>query len=134
MHPIRNSLPLLACLLLAACASQAPRNPLAHWVPSANYNARQPVVIVLHHTDQDSVQQSLDTLRSANSGGKVSSHYLVGRDGDLYQLVADDKRAWHAGPGRWGTIMRALVGLRVSEDAEREGLDISSHGESAYES
>lgn len=29
--------------------------------------------------------------------------------------------------------VRALVGLRVSEEAERTGLDISSHGESAYE-
>jgi Amt family ammonium transporter len=27
-----------------------------------------------------------------------------------------------------------VVGLRVKEDEEREGLDISSHGESAYES
>jgi Amt family ammonium transporter len=26
------------------------------------------------------------------------------------------------------------VGLRVSEEAEREGLDISSHGETAYHS
>jgi len=25
-----------------------------------------------------------------------------------------------------------LVGLRVSEDEEREGLDITAHGESAY--
>ncbi len=30
-------------------------------------------------------------------------------------------------------ITRAVFGLRVSEDAEREGLDITSHGESAYE-
>jgi ammonium transporter, Amt family len=29
-------------------------------------------------------------------------------------------------------IADILVGLRVSEDAEREGLDITSHGESAY--
>jgi len=29
-------------------------------------------------------------------------------------------------------IVDLLVGLRVSEDEEREGLDISSHGESAY--
>lgn len=29
-------------------------------------------------------------------------------------------------------IVKALVGLRVDEDAEREGLDQSSHGESAY--
>jgi Amt family ammonium transporter len=30
-------------------------------------------------------------------------------------------------------VARALRGLRVDHDAEREGLDISSHGESAYE-
>jgi len=30
-------------------------------------------------------------------------------------------------------IVRLVVGLRVSEDEEREGLDIASHGESAYE-
>lgn len=29
-------------------------------------------------------------------------------------------------------ILKYTVGLRVSEDAEREGLDIASHGESAY--
>ncbi|RXR05890.1 ammonium transporter [Pseudoxanthomonas composti] len=31
------------------------------------------------------------------------------------------------------TVARVVFGLRVSEDAEREGLDITSHGESAYE-
>ncbi|SDY86225.1 ammonium transporter, Amt family [Lysobacter sp. yr284] len=31
-------------------------------------------------------------------------------------------------------IVKAVVGLRVAEEAEREGLDITTHGESAYES
>jgi len=31
-------------------------------------------------------------------------------------------------------VTKAIVGLRVGEDAEREGLDIASHGEAAYES
>ncbi|HPW13874.1 MAG TPA: ammonia channel protein, partial [Thermomonas sp.] len=31
-------------------------------------------------------------------------------------------------------IVKVTVGLRVSEEAEREGLDITSHGETAYES
>lgn len=114
---------LLATALLAACAG-APveeRNPLATWVPSANHNARMPVIIVLHHTDQHSVQQSLDTLRSANSGGKVSAHYLIGADGRRYQLVADDRRAWHAGPGRWGTITdlnSASIGIELDNDGD----------------
>ena len=30
------------------------------------------------------------------------------------------------------TIVKAVVGLRVTEAAEREGLDITTHGERAY--
>ena len=29
-------------------------------------------------------------------------------------------------------LVDMIIGLRVPEDAEREGLDISSHGETAY--
>ena len=114
---------LLTTALLAACAG-APvehHNPLATWVPSPNHNLRQPVIIVLHHTDQHSVRQSLDTLRSANSGVKVSAHYLIGADGQRYQLVADDRRAWHAGPGRWGTITdlnSASIGIELDNDGD----------------
>ena len=32
---------------------------------------------------------------------KVSSHYLVRRDGELIQFVAPEKRAWHAGASSW---------------------------------
>jgi N-acetylmuramoyl-L-alanine amidase len=114
-------LPLALVAALAACTSTPQRNPLAQWVPSPNHNARSPVIIVLHHTEQDSVQESLDTLRSANSGGKVSSHYLVGRDGDLYQLVADSERAWHAGGGRWGSITdlnSASIGIEIDNNGD----------------
>jgi Amt family ammonium transporter len=30
-------------------------------------------------------------------------------------------------------VVDTLVGLRVTEEEEREGLDITSHGETAYE-
>jgi Amt family ammonium transporter len=30
-------------------------------------------------------------------------------------------------------IVDMLIGLRVTEEEEREGLDITSHGETAYE-
>ncbi len=121
MHPIRTALMLSACLLLAACASapQETRYPLATWVPSPNQNARTPVIIVIHHTEQKSVQQSLRTLRTANSGGPVSAHYLIGADGHRYQLVADERRAWHAGAGRWGTITdlnSASIGIELDND------------------
>ncbi|MFC5742481.1 N-acetylmuramoyl-L-alanine amidase [Dyella tabacisoli] len=95
---------LLSVTWLAACAPVPARNPLAHWVPSPNVDVRRPVLIVLHFTNQHAVQKSLETLRTGNSGGPVSAHYLIGSDGDIYQLVADEQRAWHAGVGRWGTI------------------------------
>ena len=121
-RPFLRSVMLVVMLgLLAACASTPPRNPLATWVPSPNHDIRRPVLIVLHFTSQHSVQESLDTLRTANSGGHVSSHYLVGSDGHIYQLVADELRAWHAGPGRWGTITdvnSASIGIELDNDGE----------------
>jgi N-acetylmuramoyl-L-alanine amidase len=95
------------------------RNPLATWVPSPNHELRRPILIVLHATEQDSVQESLDTLRSRNGGGPVSAHYLIGRDGRRYQLVADSERAWHGGAGRWGTITdvnNASIGIELDND------------------
>lgn len=112
---------LLSCAgLLGACAhAPSTHNPMATWVPSQNFDERRPVVIVLHATEQKSVQQSLDTLRTENRGGRVSSHYLVGDDGKIYQLVADSKRAWHAGGGSWGTITdlnSASIGIEIDNE------------------
>ncbi|MCL1635833.1 N-acetylmuramoyl-L-alanine amidase [Luteimonas sp. SX5] len=112
---------LLLTALLAACFHAPPRNPMAQWVPSPNHEPRRPILIVLHATEQDGVQESLDTLRTGNSGGPVSAHYLLGRDGGLYQLVSDDLRAWHAGPGRWGTITdvnSVSIGIELDNDGE----------------
>ena len=116
---IRGAWCLFLAVLLAACAQAPVRNPIATWVPSPNFNERKPLIIVLHATEQGSVEESLDTLRSANSGGKVSSHYLVGDDGHIYQLVSDLDRAWHAGAGSWGAITEmnsASIGIEIDND------------------
>ncbi|MCD9032616.1 N-acetylmuramoyl-L-alanine amidase [Luteimonas sp. Y-2-2-4F] len=105
--------------LLAACTHAPPRNPMAEWVPSENHDERRPTIIVVHYTEQDSVERSLHTLRTRNSGGRVSAHYLIGADGRIYQLVADGHRAWHAGAGRWGQISdlnSASIGIELDND------------------
>jgi N-acetyl-anhydromuramyl-L-alanine amidase AmpD len=119
IHLSRRAAVLALVALLAACAHAPPRNPLATWVPSPNHDIRRPVLIVLHFTNQHSAQESLDTLRTKNSGGPVSSHYLVGSDGHIYQLVSDQLRAWHGGGGRWGTITdinSASIGIELDND------------------
>lgn len=91
----------------------------AQWVRSGNHDPRHPVIVVLHATEQASVEASLDTLRGANSGGPVSAHYLVGRDGTVYQLVDERRRAWHAGGGSWGTITdlnSTSIGIELDND------------------
>jgi N-acetyl-anhydromuramyl-L-alanine amidase AmpD len=118
---LRSAILLLLTTLLAACAHAPPQhNPMATWMPSPNFEPRRAVLIVIHATTQGSVAESLATLRTGNSGGPVSAHYLIGRDGALYQLVDDDQRAWHAGPGRWGTITdinSASIGIELDNDA-----------------
>ncbi|HET8819231.1 MAG TPA: N-acetylmuramoyl-L-alanine amidase [Xanthomonadaceae bacterium] len=115
----RPAFTLLAIAMLAGCALEHPRNPIAEWVPSPNHDTRDPIVVVIHATEQGSVAESLETLRTANAGGPVSSHYLVGDDGRIYQLVPDALRAWHAGGGRWGTMTdlnSASIGIELDND------------------
>ncbi|MFT3754851.1 MAG: N-acetylmuramoyl-L-alanine amidase [Pseudoxanthomonas sp.] len=113
MHAIFRILLLLLTTLLASCAHH---NPLAKWERSRNFDERKPMLIVLHYTTEESAEKSLRTLKTANSKGPVGVHYLIGRDGRIYQLVAEDKRAWHAGPGSWGRITdvnSASIGIEL---------------------
>jgi N-acetylmuramoyl-L-alanine amidase len=47
----------------------------------------------------DSAPAALDRL--CDPAAEVSAHYLIGRDGTLWQMVAEEARAWHAGAGEW---------------------------------
>jgi len=125
---LSSSLLLVAALFLSGCGLFQPRvegekNPLATWVPSENHNAREALIIVVHATEQESVEASLDTLRSRNAHGKVSAHYLIGRDGRIYQLVPEERRAWHAGGGSWGNITdlnSASIGIELDNNGHSD--------------
>jgi N-acetylmuramoyl-L-alanine amidase len=47
---------------------------------------------------------------------KVSAHYLVAEDGTVLRMVAEDKRAWHAGKSHWRDIddvNSASIGIEI---------------------
>ena len=69
--------------------------------PSPNFDSRTapPGVLVLHYTGMKTGQEALDRLR--DPAAKVSSHYLVEEDGRVFRLVAEERRAWHAGASYW---------------------------------
>ena len=84
--------------------------------PSPNFDERQlPVsMIVLHYTGMPDAEGALNRLTSPDS--RVSAHYLVKEDGEVIQLVDEEKRAWHAGKSYWRGITdvnSASVGIEI---------------------
>ena len=70
--------------------------------PSPNFDARRapPDMLVLHYTGMESAQGAVARLSDPLS--KVSAHYVVDEDGSILRLVAEERRAWHAGrQWRW---------------------------------
>ena len=72
-------------------------------MPSPNWNERPEGVsidtVILHYTGMKTGAEALQRL--CDSEAAVSAHYLIEEDGSLFQLVDEDKRAWHAGVSYW---------------------------------
>lgn len=73
---------------------------------SPNFDSRSENVkinaLVMHYTGMRSGDEAL--ARLCNPEAKVSSHYLVHEDGRVVKMVAEEKRAWHAGISCWHGI------------------------------
>ena len=55
--------------------------------------------IVIHFTAGASASSSASWL--ANPTSKASAHFVVGKEGEVYQVVETSNRAWHAGSSVW---------------------------------
>lgn len=84
--------------------------------PSPNFDDRTlPIsMVVLHYTGM--VDAASAIARLADAEAKVSAHYVVAEDGQVIRMVAEEKRAWHAGRSWWrGTtdINSASIGIEI---------------------
>lgn len=72
--------------------------------PSPNFDERSEGVkadlLVMHYTGMKTGKEAIERL--CDPEAKVSSHYVVEEDGRIFQLVDENKRAWHAGISSWG--------------------------------
>lgn len=87
------------------------------WISAVNFNLRKPNYIIIHHTAQDSIQQTIKTFTKESS--KVSAHYVIGDNGDVVQMLNDYLRAWHAGISSWGKdtdINSASIGIELDNN------------------
>ena len=97
------------------CAIQNHRFSNALWIPSPHFDERpsnEISLIVIHAISlppelfnalpvmaffQGTLDTGTDPYFEALKDVRVSAHLVIGRQGELYQLVPFDKRAWHAG-------------------------------------
>ena len=73
-----------------------------YWVGTTNFNMRKPNFVIIHHTAQNSCEQTLKTFTLVRT--QVSAHYVICKDGTVHHLLNDYLRAWHGGIARWGNL------------------------------
>jgi len=93
---------------------------------SPNFNERQDGksvrFVIVHYTEMKDASTSLDHL--CNPESKVSSHYLIDRSGELYTLVKEQYRAWHAGVSYWNgetDLNSASIGIELDHPGHKLG-------------
>ena len=110
-------------MLLCGCAPAPTRIGYpSQWIASPNFNDRRPSYVILHHTTGNAAEHSIKTLTDPLR--EVSAHYLIARDGVIYQLVDERFRAWHAGQSGWG----ADADLNSSSI----GIELDNNGNEAF--
>ena len=94
--------------------------------PSANFDqrpgGRAPDMLLLHYTGMESAEAALTRL--ADPASKLSAHYLIDEDGTSYQLVDEDRRAWHAGVAHWAgetDINGCSIGIELQNPGHEFG-------------
>jgi N-acetylmuramoyl-L-alanine amidase len=58
-----------------------------------------PDTVVIHYTAGSSLESSVSWLKTPQA--KASAHIVVGKSGNIVQLVPFNTKAWHAGSSKW---------------------------------
>lgn len=91
------------------------------FIGSVNFGIRKPNYVILHHTAQNSTDQTIKTFILKST--QTSAHYIVGRDGKLVQMVNDYLRSNHAGVAKWGNetdLNSSSIGIELDNDGLKD--------------
>ena len=87
------------------------------WVGTTNFDLRKPNFVVIHHTAQNSCEQTLRTFTLVRT--KVSAHYVICKDGTIHHMLNDYMRAWHGGISKWGNnsdLNSSSIGIELDNN------------------
>lgn len=88
-----------------------------NWVGTTNMSLRKPNFVIIHHTAQNSCEQTLKTFTQTER--PVSSHYVICREGTVYHMLNDYLRAHHAGVSKWGNMIdlnSGSIGIEIDNN------------------
>lgn len=95
--------------------------------PSPNHDARSPGravdMLVLHYTGMRDAASALERL--CDPRARVSAHYAIGENGEVWRLVPESRRAWHAGVASWGgdsAVNDRSIGVELVNPGHEHGL------------
>ncbi len=90
------------------------------FVPTPNQGGRiEPALIVVHFTaDHLDPKDSVNWFAQKKS--KVSAHIVLGRDGEITQMVDFDRRAFHCDPSEWNG-RRGVNGFSIGIEVDNPG-------------
>lgn len=97
-------------------------NKNTDWSEAIHYDVRKPNYVIIHHTAQRSINQTIRTFQLEHT--EVSAHYVIGRDGRVVQMLNDYLRSWHAGRSKWGTI--------TDMNSVSLGIELDNNGREAF--
>ena len=79
-------------------------------------------LIIIHYTGMQSMRVAINRLTSHRS--QVSCHYLISREGKIFQIVDDNRVAWHAGKSKWGKFVnlnKNSIGIELVNKGHKFG-------------
>ena len=79
-------------------------------------------MLVLHYTGMKTGDAALERL--CDPKAEVSAHYLIDEDGDVFALVDESERAWHAGVAMWrgqSNINSRSIGIELVNPGHEYG-------------
>lgn len=93
----------------------------SNWVGTTNFSQRKPNFVIIHHTAQNSCEQTLQTFTLTRT--QVSAHYVICKDGTIYHMLNDYLRAHHAGVSKWGNttdLNSCSIGIELDNNGAEE--------------
>jgi N-acetylmuramoyl-L-alanine amidase len=83
----------------------------ADWAGTINLSMRRHHYVIIHHTAQNSCEETLKR--------EVSAHYVICKDGTVHHMLNDLLRAHHAGVSKWGNttdLNSSSIGIELDNN------------------